>query len=298
MKDIEFHIFRGFAWLVSHLPMPVIYFLSDILRLLIRYVIRYRRKVILENLTRSFPEKSRQDILKIKNRFYKNLADITLEIIKLQKLSGEELLTRFEFKGFDIMQRSFASGRSIIVAIGHCGNWEWMGTALGLMTPVKGYAIVKPLSSRNFNNYIEMLRHRLNPDSTIPFKSTYRTMARHKKEFQTFNVIASDQTPLLHDINYWHLFLNQDTPFFLGVEKLAISLDFDVIYIDIKRISRGKYLGDIALITDNPKNTRQYEITDKFISLLEDSIKRNPDNWLWSHRRWKHKKETTQGTGK
>ena len=270
--------------------MPVIYFLSDILRLLIRYVIRYRRKVILENLTRSFPEKSHQEILKIKNRFYKNLADIVVEIIKLQGISKEQLLDRFHFTGHEIMLDSFSRGRSVIVAIGHCGNWEWMGTALGLISPVKGYAIVKPLSNKYFHHYMEMLRHRLNHDSTIPFRHTFRVMARNRTEFTSFNVIASDQTPLKGEINYWHMFLHQDTAFFQGVEKLSRSLDFDVVFIDIRRTGRGRYMGDIKLVTNDPKSTAPGEITEKYIGMLEQAIRDNPDNWLWSHRRWKHKK--------
>jgi Kdo2-lipid IVA lauroyltransferase/acyltransferase len=287
---VLFYIFRGFAWMISRLPLPVIYVISDILRFFIQRVFRYRRKIIIQNLTSSFPDKSPQEIRKIMRRFYRNLADIALEVIKLQGISKKEMLKRFDFEGFEIMQNSFARGRSVIVAIGHCGNWEWMGTALGLKTPVKGYAIVKPLSSKHFHEYMMMLRHKLNADSTIPFRSTYRSMARHKKDFVSFNVIASDQTPLRSEINYWCDFLHHDTPFFMGIEKLAKSLDMDVVFIDNRRTSRGRYTGFISLITDEPKNTGELEITGKYIRMLENAIVTNPDNWLWSHKRWKHKR--------
>lgn len=270
--------------------MPVIYLISDILCFFIRHVIRYRRKIIIQNLSSSFPDKEPAEIRRIMRRFYRNLADIALEVIKLQGISKRNMLERFHFEGFDIMENSFARGRSVIVAIGHCGNWEWMGTALGLKTPVKGYAIVKPLSSKYFHEYMMMLRHKLNTDSTIPFRSTYRSMARHKKDFVSFNVIASDQTPLRSEINCWRDFLHQDTPFFMGIEKLAKSLDMDVVFIDNRRTSRGRYTGYISLITDDPKNTSQMEITERYIRMLENAIASNPDNWLWSHKRWKHKR--------
>jgi KDO2-lipid IV(A) lauroyltransferase len=285
-----YSVFRYFGWLVSKLPWPAVYFVSSMVRLLLHRILRYRRDVVLENLRRSFPDKSPGEIRKISNLFYRNLADISLEVMKLEGIDDDELLRRFHFNGYEILETSFSRGRSVIVAIGHCGNWEWMGTALGLIAPVKGFAVVKPLSNPGFHRYIEMLRHRLNPGSTIPFRHTFRVMARNRKEFQTFNVIASDQTPLAGDIHFWHPFLHQETPFFQGVERLARSLDFDVVFIDIYRTGRGRYNGDIYLITDNPGNTQPDEITRKYIGLLEASIRCRPDNWLWSHRRWKHKK--------
>jgi KDO2-lipid IV(A) lauroyltransferase len=284
---ILFIVFKVFAWMVSRLPFPLLYSFSALVRFLLQYVIRYRRHVILKNLSQSFPEKSNTEIRKIMDRYYRNLADIILEVIKLQGISPEVLKRRFSFNGFEHLSSAFDSGRSVIVAIGHCGNWEWMGTAMGLLAPVKGFAIIKPLADKNFHQYLESLRHRLNPDSTIPFHHTYRTLLSNKKAMVTFNVFAADQTPTHAEINYWSIFMNQDTPFYIGVEKLARSLDFSVVFIDIRRTGRGMYNGNIQLITNDPKNTADLEITEKYIRMLEDSIRSQPDNWLWSHRRWK-----------
>jgi Kdo2-lipid IVA lauroyltransferase/acyltransferase len=282
-----FVLFKAFAWMVSRLPFPILYAFSSLVRFLLQYIIRYRRKVITENLVRSFPEKSQAEIRIIMNRYYRNLADIILEVIKLQGISPEELKKRFSFSGLEHLNNAFDNGRSVIVAIGHCGNWEWMGTVMGLLAPVRGFAIVKPLADKRFHKYLESLRHRFNPGSTIPFQYTYRTLIRNKKDMVTFNVFAADQTPTQAEINHWSTFMNQDTPFYIGVEKLAKSLDFSVVFIDILRVGRGKYIGDIQLITHKPKNTADLEITEKYIRLLENSIIRQPDNWLWSHRRWK-----------
>jgi len=226
--------------------------------------------------------------------YYRNLADIILEVIKLQRVGPEELKKRFKFNGFEHLTHAFDSGRSVILALGHCGNWEWMGAVMGLLAPVKGFGIVKPLADKNFHRYLESLRHRFNPDCTIPFQHTYRALYRNKKEMITINAFAADQTPTRAEINYWKRFLNQDTPFYMGVEKLARSLDFSVVFIDIRRTGRGMYTGEIQLITHDPKNTADTEITEKYIRLLEESIISRPDNWLWSHKRWKFNRSSPE----
>jgi KDO2-lipid IV(A) lauroyltransferase len=291
---VFFALFQVFSFITSRFPFPVMYFFADILKFTLQYIIRYRREVTLSNLRRSFPGKSNAEIKKIASDFYRNLAEVTLEVIKLESINKEALHKRFRFDGLEIMEEAFSKEKSVIVTIGHCGNWEWMGTALGLALPVKGFAIIKPLSEKRFHHYLESLRHRLNPGSTIDFQHTYRNLVRNQKSMVTFNVFAADQTPTRSDINHWSLFLNQDTAFFNGVEKLARSLDFTVVFMDIYRSGRGKYVGDIRLITDDPKSTAENEITEKYIHLLENAIISRPDNWLWSHRRWKFSRGTAQ----
>lgn len=284
---IIFILFKAFASLVSRLPFRFLYGFSGMVRFFLQYLIRYRRKVIMNNLNRSFPEKTPAEIKKIINRYYRNLADIIVEVIKLQSIRPKDLKERVNINGFEHLEKAFVNGRSVIYAIGHCGNWEWMCAVLGLISPVKGFGVVKPLSDKNFHKYMESLRNRFNPGGSIPFQHTYRAFIRNKKEMVTLNAIAADQTPTRSEINYWTRFLNQDTPFYIGVEKLARSLDFSVVFIDIRRTGRGRYTGDIHLITHDPQNTVDLEITEKYIRLLEKSIIERPDNWLWSHRRWK-----------
>jgi len=287
-----YYVFRACTWMVARLPFPVLYWLSGIIKFLLQYIIRYRREITINNLKRAFPEKSDQEIKKIMGRYYRNLSEIMVEVIKLETIKPETLKERFSISGYEHMTDAFEKGRNVIVAIGHCGNWEWMGTVLGQMTQVKGYAIVKPLAEKHFNRYMESLRHRINPHSTIPYLHTYRALVRNSKKFISFNVFASDQTPHRTDINYWSHFLNQDTPFFMGVEKLAKSLDFSVVFIDIYRKGRSQYQGDIQLITHDPSNTDELEITETYIRMLESAIRRRPENWLWSHKRWKFNRDT------
>jgi KDO2-lipid IV(A) lauroyltransferase len=272
------------------MPFGMLYLFSDFLAFFLFYIIKYRKDVIFNNLKNAFPNKSQRELKRIARNYYRNLSDIILEVIKLRSIGSDQLLKRFSFENIDIFRKLFDEGKSIIVTIGHCGNWEWMGTALGLITEQKGYAIVKPLSDKRFNQYMTFLRTRLNKDSVIPFKDTFRALIKNKEKL-TFNVFAADQTPTKSEINYWGNFLNQETGFFLGIEKIAVSLDMGVVFVDIRRTARGRYNGVFELITDNPKASEEHEIIKKYISLLEKSITRAPDNWLWSHKRWKHKKE-------
>lgn len=287
-------IFRSFTFVASRLPFPILYFLADFLKFILQHVLQYRKSIIRKNLSRAFPGKSAPEIQKIISSFYRNLSDIILEVIKLESVKKQKLKERFTFNGLEILQEAFDRDKSVIIAIGHCGNWEWMGTVLGMVLPVKGYAIIKPLSDKRFNHYMESLRHRFNPDSTIDFQHTFRKMVRNKKSMVTFNVFASDQTPTRSDVNYWSTFFNQDTPFYNGVEKLARSLDLTVVFMDIYRTGRGHYCGDIRMITDDAANSAENEITEKYIHYLEEAISKRPDNWLWSHRRWKFEKPPAQ----
>jgi Kdo2-lipid IVA lauroyltransferase/acyltransferase len=289
---VVFVLFKALLRIVSLLPFPLLYIFSDFVRFLLQYIIRYRRSVILGNLRNSFPEKDPNEIRKIMNRYYRNLADIIAETIKLRSISAAQLRERVVFDKIEILNHAFQYHDNVIIALAHRGCWEWIGQALGLVSPLTGYGITKPLSNKYFNDYMEFIRNRFNPGSTINFLYTYRTLLRHKKEGHVaFYLIAADQTPHIDEINYWSNFLNQDTPFYLGIEKMAVSLDVPVVFLDIHRVGRGRYKVDFQNITYEPKKTASLEIMEKYIRLLEDSIRSDPSNWLWSHKRWKYKRK-------
>ncbi len=285
-----YYVFIGAAGLLARLPFRMLYGFSNGLAFLLHRVVRYRKSVVYTNLHNAFPEKSAREIRAIARQYYRNLGDIILEVIKLQQMKTAQLMDRFHFENMELLQNILGQNKSVILTIGHCGNWEWMGNTLGPMTTAKGYAVVKPLSDKRFQAYITRLRTRHNPESVIPFKETFRTLVRRKNDL-TVNVFAADQTPTRDEINYWTTFLNQDTPFFMGIEKIARTLDMGVVFMEIIRVKRGHYVGRFHPVTESPKETGKYEITEKYVTLLEEAIRRNPDNWLWSHRRWKHKRD-------
>lgn len=231
--------------------------------------------------------------MKLMSGYYRHLADITLETIKLRSISPATLTKRVKFTGLEHLDRAFEYRQGVIVALAHFGCWEWIGQAIGLVANHTGYGITKPLSNTYFNNYMESIRNRFTDGSTIPFLQTYRTLVRHRKEgHSAFYLIAADQTPHVNEINYWSNFMNQDTPFYLGIEKMAVSLDLSVVFLEFHRVGRGRYSCKFSPLTNEPKNTASLEIMEKYIRMLEEAIRNDPANWLWSHRRWKYKRSS------
>ncbi len=281
------YLFVLIAWLVSLLPFPLLYVISNSICFIVYHLIRYRRKVVRKNLKHAFPTKSDAERRSIEKKFYRNLCDLIVEFIKLNTISKKQLLKRFSFENTELLDSLYTEKKSIIAVTGHLGNWEWMAIAMALRHQHKVMAIVKPLSDDFFEKYMHNLRSKFTKNRIILFKDTFREMIRNKNEI-TLNIFAADQTPTRDEISYWTDFLKQDTGVFLGTEKIAKSLNFPVVFINNQRIGRGRYRISYHLISEDTKATKTYEITEKHVRKLEDIIRENPDNWLWSHRRWKH----------
>lgn len=290
MKKFAFLFFRAIMWMIALLPFPILYLKADVLYYVLYYVIRYRRKVAAINLKNSFPEKSIAQLNAIEKKYYQNLADIVVEFIKVRHISRKSIQKRMKILNPEILDELYAQKRSIFIAIGHCGNWEWLAHTLALRKGHKPFAMIKPLSNPFFDDYMKANRTKFGGPQMTPFKQTYKTLLSNK---HTINAVvnASDQTPARSEINFWTNFLNQDTPFFMGIGKMAKALDYSVLYFDIQRDRRGYYSIRIIPISIDPQTNSAADITEKYVSLLEQSIIENPDNWLWSHRRWKHKKQ-------
>lgn len=293
---IVYHIFYVFAWLISLLPFWILHGLADVIYVILYYLAGYRKKVTQDNLRRSFPDKDEKWIRATSRRFYRSLADIILEDIKVLTISQKKLARHYRYLNTGIFENIVKQNRSVILAIGHCGNWEWLGNTFGpLYLQYKGFAIVKPLQNKYFDGFINGLRNHFIDDSIIYMKDTLRTMVKRKNDVSIY-VFAADQTPSNPQTAYWSEFMNQDTPFYTGIEKIARTLDLSVIFIDLYREKRGYYAGELSLITDSAKSTKENEITEAYIQKLEEAIRKRPHNWLWSHRRWKHKRTETQTT--
>lgn len=289
---IRLSILKALNGVFSLLPFGILYIKSSFIAFLLHTATRYRRNVVEENLRNSFPEKSREELRHITWRFYLNLADIIVEILKTQGMSANELQRRMRVRNPELLEKYRLQGRSVIMVSGHCGNWEWYPPATALQCPgfQHNCAIVKPLSSEVFEEFMTYLRTQFMKDVLIPFKSAYRIMASRRNEL-SLTAILADQTPHKDEINYHTRFLNQDTAVFLGTERIAKSLNQVVMFSHVRRVKRGFYEVEFELITENPKQTAEYEITKRHMQILERDIITNPEMWLWSHRRWKYKIE-------
>jgi KDO2-lipid IV(A) lauroyltransferase len=289
MGAILFYCLLPFLYLISLLPFPVFYLFSDFIYFLLYRVVGYRKKVVFDNLKNSFPEKSHYELKKIEKDFYRYLCDLFLETIKTLTISRSEAVKRCKFNAKTILLFNELANKnqSCIIVMGHYGNWEWAGNSFSLQCKQQLYVIYHPLSNKYFDKLMYDLRTRFGT-KLYAMKDTMREMIRNKNEVNATAFIA-DQTPS-PDSAYWTTFMNQDTPVFWGTEKIAQKLNYPIVYITIKKIKRGYYEVDSELLINEPKNTSLGEISELHTRKLESDIITQPSIWLWSHRRWKHKK--------
>jgi len=289
MKAFLFYIFYAFIWVVTLLPLRALYLLSDFFFLILYYFPSYRRDVVAKNLKNSFPEKSEKERNEIARRFYRHLADLFVETLKAIHMSPKQIRKRFIFKDPVLVEKFYAEGRDIIAVCSHYNNWEWLSSGQ-LTLPLQTITIYKPLSNKNFDRMMVRLRSKYGAE-TAPMSSILKRILTHRKKKETtISAFIADQTPPQGEHVHWTTFLNQDTSFYLGAEKIAIALDMAVVFVHIKKIKRGYYEAETVLITDNPKNEQPGVITERHIRELEKVIMEKPEYWLWSHRRWKHKR--------
>jgi Kdo2-lipid IVA lauroyltransferase/acyltransferase len=289
MGAIGFYIFYGFNWVFTLLPIRVLYVFSDLLYYILYYVISYRRKVVAVNLRKSFPEKSAGELKAIEKKFYRHLADLMIEILKLTHMNREQSLRRMTITNSELLDRLYDEGRDVIAVIGHYNNWEWLKSLI-YHTKFQTVSIYKPLQNKRFDKFLLGLRERggmiLTPMSLI-IREILEAKNNNRKSIYSF---VTDQTPPRGDIKYWTTFMNQDTPVYLGVEKIASKYDMAVVFFNVTKIKRGYYNYCPELLFEHTKGLPEHEITEKHVRRLEEIIREKPEYWIWSHRRWKHKK--------
>jgi len=285
-----YRIFYGFCWLLASLPLRCLYLISDFLFVLVRYVVRYRYRVVMENLRRSFPEKTERERRKIARKFYRFFCDLFIETLKAVNIDTPQIHRRIRYSNPEIFDDLYRKGKQIFVATGHYGNWEWTST-LENTIPYHHVSLYHPLENKLFDKFFYDLRTKPG-GNVIPLNSAIRSIYQYIQE-NRLSVLGfvTDQSPPGNALHHWTTFLNQETPIYLGIEKLAKRFNTAVVYYEIRRVKRGYYEVDVTLICENAAETGEMEITGKHVQLLEQTIRRNPQYWLWSHRRWKHKKD-------
>ncbi len=290
MKALVYYISLPFLYLLSLLPFPLFYLFSDFVYFLLYHVIGYRKQVVYENLKNSFPEKTDAEIRKIRKQFYKYLCDLFLETFKTLTISKEEAKRRCTINpsALEVFERFYREGKSVIIVMGHFGNWEWAGNTFSLNCSHQLYVIYHPLTHTYFDGLIYRMRTRFGT-KLIPMRDTYRDMVKNKGELNATAFIA-DQTPS-PDNAYWTTFLNQETPVFRGTEMIARKVNYPVVYASMKRLKRGYYEISAETLFEEPRATKEGEISESHTRKLEREILAQPEIWLWSHRRWKHRRK-------
>ena len=281
-----------YFWLHALLPLKILYILSDILFFPMFYIVRYRRKLVYQNMKDSFPEKSEKEIRRMEKAFYHHFCDYIVETIKLLHSSDKETRKRVKFHNTEALQEIVDNGGSCLMLLGHYGNWEFVPSVTLWMR--KGSVIFaqiyRPLKNKWFDRFFLKLRGRYHSEC-IAKQDTLRSILRYKSSGRpSITGFMADQTPSPANIHHWVNFLNHDTPVFTGVEKIAHKVGFSVFYFDVEKIKRGYYSVTIREISKNPKETEEFEITNKYMEMMETTILRAPEYWLWTHNRWKHKR--------
>lgn len=289
MQKILAYIATPFIYLLAILPFPVLYGVSYGVYVLLYRIIGYRKKVVLGNLRNAFPQKSEAEIQQIARGFYRYLCDLFLETFKTLTISKQEMLRHCSMnpEAKKIMDKYAAEGKSIILVLGHLGNWEWAGNTFSMECKQQLYVIYHPITNAFFDQLMYKMRTRFGA-KLIPMKNTFREMLAMKNEVNATAFIA-DQTPSSQNA-YWTTFLNQDTPVFWGTEVIAKKLKLPVVYISVNKLRRGYYEMNAEVLHDNPAATAEGEISELHTKRLEKDIIAHPETWLWSHRRWKHKR--------
>lgn len=294
MKEFLYNIIYGIFYLVSKLPYRALYVISDIANLVLYHIVRYRRDIVRRNITSAFPEKSLEECISIERGFYKWFCDYFVEAVKLMSVSRQELLSRIEFRGIDKIEECFDRGQTCAGILGHYGNWELL-SATGLVIKKHPEAVIgliyHPLRSQLFDRLFINMRQSMG-GVCVPKKDILRYLVSFRSQnlMNLFGYIA-DQAPRYRNIHLWLPFLNHDTPVFTGAERIMRKMNNAVFYIDVERPERGKYIYTFKLMTDKPGEMPEFEITKKFFVMLEQTIRREPRFYLWSHNRWKRTRE-------
>lgn len=284
---------------VAMLPLGVLYPVSSVAAFLTYHVIRYRRRVVHDNLTQCFQDKNPAAIRAIERRFYRNLTDYIFETLKLLHISDKEIKRRMTFSGVELMDNELAAGRNIVIYFAHTGNWEWapsvcLHSRYHGSRKVEYGQIYRPLRNKTFDALMLEVRSRFGSHS-IPKQLTLRHLLQTVKSGCLFETgFMADQKPSHGDPERIVSFMNRPTAVITGTETLARRMDTAVFYWDMSKPSRGHYHIDIIPIATQAGGTRAGQLTTEYFRLLEKTIRRQPDIWLWSHRRWKTSPATWQ----
>ncbi|MDP2089519.1 MAG: lysophospholipid acyltransferase family protein [Flavobacteriaceae bacterium] len=288
MYLISYIILYPIIMLMSRLPFWVIYCISDILYFFTYYIIGYRKKVVFDNLRLVFPEKSEKEITKIAKDSYLHFGDILMETIKAFSMSDREFAKRYRFLNLDIFEAQFKKNKSVAMIGSHYGNWEWF-IHVAQYTSHTIYGTYNTIMNPYFDELIRKSRERFG-GVLVPTNETIPTIIQNT-ENQKLSIygLLSDQSPMVQKAIYWNKFMGVKVPIHTGAEVLAKKYNLAVVYFSVEQIKRGYYEITLKTLADDPSTFKNYEITDQFLKLVEEQIKRKPSLYFWTHRRWKHK---------
>ena len=290
MQLLLYILLYPILYLISILPFRIFYWFSDFICFLVYRVIGYRKKVVRSNIAMALPHLSEKERLEIESKFYSHMCDMFLEMIKTMTISREEIEKRYVFTNLDLYLDLEKKGKSIALLCAHYGSYEWV-IAMNYYITFKGYGIYKKIANKYFDKLVHDIRSKFKA-ILITTKDTITVAEENHKE-GVLGVwgFASDQSPKSSTKAHWYTFMGIETPIHVGAELLAKRLDMNVIFLKTKKTKRGHYEGTLEIMTEDANSIPNYEISEAFIRKVEEQIHEAPEFYLWTHKRWKHKKE-------
>ena len=280
------------TFLLALLPFRILFLISDFFYFILFYLIRYRKKLVQMNLQNAFPDKNPNEIRKIEKDFYRYFCDCFFETIKLLHISDSEMKKHIAFNNKEPLQNVLDKKQPVVLLLGHYGNWEWIPSLalhMRLDEDTVFGQIYRPLKNKSFDSFFLHIRKRFRTVNLTKY-NVYRDIVSIMKANKNWILgFMSDQKPSGNQVPHLMRFLNQETPILTGTEKIAQHTGAAVCYLDITSIKRGYYEVDMPIIFDNAAETSEFEITEKYIRFLEQTIRRNPACYLWTHNRWRIK---------
>ena len=289
MSFIAFIIIYPILFLISILPFRLLYFFSDFVYFLIYYIIGYRKKVVRANIALALPHLSEKERLIIEKKSYQHLCDMFLEMIKTMSISGKEIEERFVFSNLEIIKELEKKDKSIAIMCAHYASYEWV-ISMNERVSYQGFAIYKKVNNPYFDKLVKKIRSRFKA-YLITTKETRSVIEQNEsKGNHAIYGFASDQSPQVKPQTYWSKFMGIEVPVYIGAEVLSKKYDMNVVFLKVKKVKRGFYQADIELISDNVNSIPDYQITETFLRKVEEQIHEAPEFYLWTHKRWKHRR--------
>ena len=289
MQRLVFWLVYPILWIISLLPFPLFYLISDVVFLFVYYLIRYRRHIVKKNLKLVFPEKGNAERKRIEKKFYRHMVDMFLEMVKSISISNEELKKRFSFINIEEIQKIRDMDKSIILACGHYASYEWMNALQLYGLEYRGFGIYKKIKNRYFDQMAKDIRGRFEGELIPTVTATKQVALNEEKGIRGVYGMVADQSPRWDRIKAWTDFMGITVPVFTGTERLSRTLDMAVVYLHVEKIKRGYYQATFKTLSYNPTEEDKYEITRSYFRELEKQIRSAPEFYLWTHKRWKHR---------
>lgn len=285
---IIFWILYPIIFLISKLPLWILYGFSNLLYYLVYYIIGYRKKTVRENLKICFPDKSEQERLQIEKKSFRHFVDIFIEMLKGFGISKKELNQRYKYMNPEVFRQLESLNKSVILLGAHHGNWEWLFN-INNHTTLQCFGAYKRVKNKYFDKYVQENRSRFGSNFVPTHKTIPQIASNYRKGIASIYGLLSDQSPSVHKTHYWAPFFGETVPIHTGAEMLAKRFNFAVIYMKVHMPKRGYYEITFEILSTAPEKTEGYPLTDLYLRKIEQDISKNPEIYFWTHDRFKHK---------